>query len=327
VGTPSLPIVSLGPNSGPATSGTVFSIFGNGFQPGAEVYIGGFPATNETWFDASRLDAISPTGLPAGNLHTLVLENTPGGAFGILPGGWLSDFHDVLAGHGFHDFIETLVRNGVTAGCGGGNYCVDSPVTRGQMAVFLLVSLEGLGYAPPACTAPVFGDVPCSDPFASWINELANPARAITAGCGGGNYCPGDPVTREQMAAFLLRTQGGATYVPPACTAPMFLDAPCSNIFAAWINELANRGITSGCGGGNFCGADPVTRGQMAVFLSLTFALPPEGPPAAAERAAALSRLSGGGGPTSPPPAGAFAALAGVVLTIALAALRAGPMA
>jgi hypothetical protein len=142
------------------------------------------------------------------------------------------------------------------------------------MAVFLLVSLEGLGYAPPACTAPVFGDVPCSDPFAPWINELANPTRAITAGCGGGNYCPAGPVTREQMAAFLLRTHGGAAYVPPPCVVPTFFDVPCSSNFSSWVNELALRGITSGCGGGNYCPADAVTRGQMAVFLSITFSLP-----------------------------------------------------
>jgi hypothetical protein len=327
VGTPSFPITALGPNSGHNSGGTVFSIYGAGFQPNSEVYIGGFPATNETWIGDGQVDAISPAGLAAGGLHPLVLQNPPGGGFGMLPGGWLSDFLDVAQGHPFHDFVETLIRNGVTAGCGGGSYCVDAPVTRGQMAVFLLVSKEGIGYVPPVCTAPVFADVPCSHPFARWINELANPTRAITAGCGGGNYCPGDPVTREQMAAFLLRTFGGAAYDPPACVTPTFSDVPCSNIFAAWINELALRGITSGCGGGNYCGSDPVTRGQMAVFLATTFGLPPDGPPAAPARAAALSRSSGGGDPTPPSTTGAFAALAGVVLTIALSALRAGPLA
>jgi hypothetical protein len=193
---------------------------------------------------------------------------------GTTPHAWLSDFLDVPPAHGFHDFIERLVRNGVTAGCGGGNYCPDNPVTREQMAVFLLVAKEGSGYTPPPCMAPIFADVPCVSGFAAWINELANPARAITSGCGGGNYCPGSAVTREQMAVFLLRTHGGAAYTPPACLVPSFNDVPCASNFAAWINELALRGITSGCGGGNYCPADPVTRGQMAVFLSATFSLP-----------------------------------------------------
>ena len=62
------------------------------------------------------------------------------------------------------------------------------------MAVFLLKAFEGSDYLPPACTVPAFDDVPCANPFAPWIYELA--ARAITGGCGGGNYCPGNIVSR-----------------------------------------------------------------------------------------------------------------------------------
>ena len=181
------------------------------------------------------------------------------------------DFLDVPAGHPFHDHVNTLARNQVTGGCGGGNYCVDSSVTREQMAVFLLLSKEGPTYSPPACITPSFADVPCSSPFAKWINELA--LRGVTGGCGGGNYCPGTAVTRDQMAVFLLVTKEGASYNPPACVTPTFPDVPCSNGFAKWINELARRGITGGCGGGNYCPTAPNTRGQMAVFLVATFGL------------------------------------------------------
>jgi hypothetical protein len=38
-------------------------------------------------------------------------------------------------------FVEALADAGITGGCGGGNYCPDSPVTRGQMAVFLASAL------------------------------------------------------------------------------------------------------------------------------------------------------------------------------------------
>jgi hypothetical protein len=76
------------------------------------------------------------------------------------------------------------------------------------------------------------------------------------------------------MAVFLLRTDGGPAYVPPPCAAPVFADVPCSSVYAPWINELNAQGITGGCGGGNYCPLDSVTRGQMAVFLSVTFALP-----------------------------------------------------
>jgi hypothetical protein len=80
------------------------------------------------------------------------------------------------------------------------------------MAVFLLKTEEGSGYAPPACVTAVFDDVPCSSPFAAWVNELA--ARGVTGGCGGANYCPTGQVARQQMAVFLVKTFGLLLYSP-----------------------------------------------------------------------------------------------------------------
>jgi uncharacterized repeat protein (TIGR01451 family) len=179
------------------------------------------------------------------------------------------DFLDVPPANLFHDFVNTVARNGVTAGCGGGNYCPTSSVTRAQMAVFLLKASQGSSYVPPACSG-IFGDVPCPSQYADWIEDLA--ARGITAGCGGGNYCPDNPVTRAQMAVFLLKTLLGSSYVPPACSG-IFGDVPCPSQYADWIEDLASRGITGGCGGGNYCPDSPNTRGQMAVFLVKTFSL------------------------------------------------------
>jgi subtilisin-like proprotein convertase family protein len=203
-------------------------------------------------------DAIAVERLSTGNL------------FGGIPVHIGASFADVSLVSGFYRFIEILLHHGVTSGCGGGNYCPALDIPREQMAVFLLVSKFGAGYTPPACVSPVFNDVPCSHPFATWINELN--AQGITSGCGGGNFCPSGPVIREHMAVFLLVSAEGTGYMPPACTTPMFADVPCSNPFSPWVNELSRRGITSGCGGGNFCPAQNVTREQMAVFLAVTFA-------------------------------------------------------
>ena len=137
------------------------------------------------------------------------------------------------------------------------------------MAVFLLKGKHGLCYSPPSC-AGVFPDVPCPSTFANWIEALA--AEGITGGCGGGNYCPQSPVRRDQMAVFLLKAEHGSTYVPPAC-AGVFADVPCPSTFANWIEKLAAESITGGCGNGNYCPANPNTRGQMAVFIVKTFVL------------------------------------------------------
>jgi streptogramin lyase len=185
-------------------------------------------------------------------------------------------FADVPSSLGQYRFVETILHNGITGGCGSGNFCPGDPVTRQQIAVFLVLAEHTSAFVPPPCTTPQFGDVPCTSGFSRWINQLV--AENVTAGCGNGNYCPTTPVTRSQMSVFLLRALEGSTYNPPACVTPTFSDVPCSNGFAKWIEELVRRGVTAGCGGGQYCPATAVTRGQMAVFLSTTFGLTLYGP-------------------------------------------------
>jgi len=114
-------------------------------------------------------------------------------------------FNDVPASYWAAAWIEQLAADGITGGCGAGNYCPDSPVTRAQMAVFLLKSKYGSSYSPPAVGESTgFGDVATNYWAAAWIKQLA--AEGITGGCGAGIYCPDNPVTRAQMAIFLVRT-------------------------------------------------------------------------------------------------------------------------
>jgi hypothetical protein len=185
-------------------------------------------------------------------------------------------FPDVPPTNPFYRFVETLLHVGVTAGCTATTYCPDGVTTREQMAVFLLRAREGGAFTPPPCTTAPFPDVPCSSPFAAWVQELV--ARGVTSGCGGGLYCPTAPVTREQMAVFLLKASQGAGFTPAPCTTAPFTDVPCSSPFAPWVRALVAAGITAGCGGGLYCPTDPVTRGQMAVFLTKTFDLTLYGP-------------------------------------------------
>jgi hypothetical protein len=53
----------------------------------------------------------------------------------------------VPTSHAQFRFVEALAASGITGGCGGGDFCPNNPVTRGQMAVFLATAL-GLHYAP-----------------------------------------------------------------------------------------------------------------------------------------------------------------------------------
>jgi len=112
-------------------------------------------------------------------------------------------FTDVPCGTTFAPWVNQFAAEGITGGCGNGNYCPLSPVRRDQMAVFLLKGKYGSTFTPPECHGD-FNDVACPSTFADWIEFLAS--EGITGGCGSGNFCPVNPVRRDQMAAFLVNT-------------------------------------------------------------------------------------------------------------------------
>ena len=267
---PAAPTISaIAPTSGPASGATAFRIEGNHILV-ESVLVGGVASPSIVEFDIHTVVARAPQRTP-GSLSDVTVDNLDGST-ATLPEAWFADFLDVDASHPFHDYVESIVRGGITAGCGGGNYCVSAAVTRAQMAVFLLKAEHGSAYAPPACSG-VFPDVPCPSPFADWIEQLA--AEGITGGCGGGNYCPTNPVTRAQMAILLLKTLLGSSYTPPPA-AGIFGDVPIGSFAADWIEDLYNRDITGGCSALPllYCPNNSNTRGQMAVLLTRTFDLP-----------------------------------------------------
>ncbi len=270
--TPAAPTVSsIAPTSGPAAAGNAVSVGGSSFQPGATLKIGGAAATTVVVVNGGQITGKTP-GLSAGTLNDVTVTN-PGNLSSTLTKGWFADFSDVPQANPFHGDIETVFRDGITGGCGAGQYCPTNLVTRAQMAVFLLKGMHGGAYAPPACSTTVFADVPCpGGPFVDWVNQLS--AEGITSGCGGGNYCPNSSLTRAQMAVFLLRGEHGSAYAPPACSATVFADVPCpGGANVNWINQLASEGVTAGCGNGNYCPAAATPRQQMATFLVRTFGL------------------------------------------------------
>ncbi len=263
-------LISIEPTSGPAEGGRALTLTGVHFQPYSSVQIGDETFSPVT-VDSRTILLISHMA-PPGTLNDVTVYNSnPSFTSSTLPGGFFADFLDVPGPHAFHAFVEAILRAGITAGCGGGTYCVNAPVTRAQMAVFLLKAEHGSSYTPPPCRG-TFADVVCPGTFADWIEQLA--AEGVTSGCGGGNYCPANPVTRAQMAVFLLKTLLGSAYVPPLATG-IFGDVPVGSFAADWIEDLYGRAITGGCNASPllYCPTNSNTRGQMAVFLVKTFGL------------------------------------------------------
>jgi len=96
--------------------------------------------------------------------------------------------------------IDALAAAGITRGCRPDRYCPHDWLSRAQMASLLARALQ-----LPDAAGDTFGDDNGSSHEAD-IERIAAPG--ITRGCGPQRFCPLDPVTRGQMAAFLRRALG-----------------------------------------------------------------------------------------------------------------------
>jgi hypothetical protein len=138
-------------------------------------------------------------------MAVFLLKGAHGSSFSPPAVGSGTGFTDVPTNYWAAAWVKQLAAEGITAGCGAGNYCPEVTVTRAQAAVFLLKSKYGSSYSPPAVGISTgFTDVATNYWAAAWVKQLA--AEGITGGCGGGNYCPDSVVTRAQMAVFLVKT-------------------------------------------------------------------------------------------------------------------------
>ncbi len=206
-------------------------------------------------------------------------------------------FADVDPGHWAYTYVEVILHNGITVGWKDDDYAPLLPVKRWHMAMFLARALTGSQTFPTTGTVPgmgdydcspggvsVFSDVPTTDQMCTAVHYIAS--EEITTGCGGGRYCPYNVVNRWQMALFLARAMTGSLIFPTTGTVPGLGDYDCSeggqSVFADVAptdstftanHYIAANGVTEGCGGGNYCPDDDVTRAQMATFLMRAFDL------------------------------------------------------
>jgi hypothetical protein len=209
--------------------------------------------------------SVAPNTTP--NRRTAVIA-IAGQTFTVLQG---IQFPDVPIGAPFYTEIGKLAARNITLGCGSGNYCPDAAVTRDQMAAFIV---RALGEPNPVIPAQQrFNDVPPNHPFYAFIDQMA--VRQISLGCSTTPplYCPNDIVTRDQMAAFLVRAKG--EFNPPTPPSQRFNDVPPNHPFYKFIDRMAVLGITQGCSANPplYCPTSTVNRSQMAAFLVRAFNL------------------------------------------------------
>ena len=113
--------------------------------------------------------------------------------------------------------VAALAEAGVFVGtqCGANRFCASASLDRQTMAVWTVRVLDGAD--PAAVSASRFSDVDPDSFHAPSIERMTQ--LGVTAGCGDGTrFCPGETVTRAQMAIFLWRASlrqagGSAPYV------------------------------------------------------------------------------------------------------------------
>ena len=114
-----------------------------------------------------------------------------------------TDFFVDDEGAFYEDAANRMAAAGITTGCAPNRYCGERQIPRGQMAAMLSRGLD-----LPAAGGDFFVDDETSE-FEGAINRVAT--AGITFGCNPPNnnrFCPGDSVTRGQMAGFIRRSMG-----------------------------------------------------------------------------------------------------------------------
>ena len=111
-------------------------------------------------------------------MAVFLLKGMHGSSYTPPAVGASTGFTDVATDYWAAAWIKQLAAEGITGGCGAGNYCPDATVTRAQMAVFLLKAKHGSSYSPPAATG-VFTDVPVGYWADKWIEQLPLKASLV----------------------------------------------------------------------------------------------------------------------------------------------------
>ncbi len=169
---------------------------------------------------ASPLEYCPSQDVTRGQMAVFIIRSIYGSSnFTYSPTPYFTDATPSSVG-GFFPFIQKMRELGITSGCTTTTYCPNDNVTRGQMAVFIILARYGsLEFDYPA--TPYFSDVTTASVggFFKYIQRMKQ--DNITSGCTPTTYCPDQNVTRDQMAVFLM--VGGFNLAAP--TTPVLRSA------------------------------------------------------------------------------------------------------
>ena len=227
-----------------------------------------------SWTTASNNDWISITsgssGTGTGTVTYTVAANTTGSARTgtITIGGQTMTIRQAKSTFAddpndtFSKYIYAISAAGITVGCNGSSYyCPYNIVTRGQMAAFIIRVKYGETFT--YTTTPYFSDVPADHPFFKYVQKMKDDAITTVSS----TYMVDQEVTREQMAAFVIRAKYGETF--DYTQTPYYTDVPSTNTYFKCVQKMKDDAITTTTG--SYQASSTVTREQMATFIARAF--------------------------------------------------------
>lgn len=259
---------------------SVATVSGTYFQAGITASIGGVPAT-VTQLSNTSMSLNLPAFNDAGRVKPIALVNPSGDGESTLRRGFVTDFTDVpyIDANGntpfFYFEILAAARNEITKTADGLFRPLD-PVTRGEMAIFIVRAMHGLDYTPRAATNS-YADV--GSLLAPFVEQAARDGVMTSCGVNGAGeplFCPNTLMKRKDLPRILLKAMHDSTWEPGiAYPYPrnsyrgLFVDVPASEPEALYIEFMLDPAqITTGCVPTTyFCPEDLLLRQEMAAFL------------------------------------------------------------
>jgi len=217
------------------------------------------PANNTI---CAQTDTLSPIALYG--IRKTKFPDVPAWGFGT----------DGLDPHWAYYQVMACVEARIVSGYGDGTYQPTESVARDTMAVFIARAMAGGDANVPAGPdTATFNDVPTDYWSYKYIEYCV--ANDVVQGYDAVTYGPANLVNRDSMAVFIARAvAGGDAGVPAGPAEATFDDVPTDYWSYKYIEYCAANDVVQGYDAVTYGPTVPVTRDQMAVFITRAFGLP-----------------------------------------------------
>ncbi|MGO4109458.1 CIA30 family protein [Paenibacillus sp. YAF4_2] len=170
-------------------------------------------------------------------------------------------FADIPADSWASDAVQQLSALQIINGIDAEHFAPNRSITRGEFAVILAKVLE-----LPAAEKLTFTDVKADAYYAASIAAAAQ--AGLINGRDADTFAPNDNISREEMAALIIRAYELKRGVVIAGEHQYHDIANISNWALEAINKAFSSGLMNGVGGDNFAPGQEVTRAEAAVGLA-----------------------------------------------------------